>query len=390
MVLPVQEASGLAEPASRGPNPAGDPARRLERLATLALALVGVLSVGSYLLFARALRQTATDAPVITVAGRQRMLTQKLTDLVLEIQVAAERRQFAFLTGDLRSAYEAWAFAHRGLQAGDPDQGLPPNRSPEVAAEFARIQPDYDAIREAVEHLLDSTRATSPEEAYAEISKEVLQVLDHTDPYADGMDRIAALFLAEAQGRVRRMKETVLALTGLTLLVLLHEGHELAQEARKLALVASRTDNGVIITDGAGRTEWVNDAFTRMTGYTLADLRGTVPSFLLEDADLDPETRADLGRRLAAGQTIRVELAHRRKDGSRYWGDLEAVPITDGQGRVERFIAIERDVTERKRAEEQIRRYTAEVEASRDRLRDQARALEQLTRELALARDQAL
>src|SRR5579883_1594437 len=118
MVLPVQEASGLAEPASRGPNPAGDPARRLERLATLALALVGVLSVGSYLLFARALRQTATDAPVITVAGRQRMLTQKLTDLVLEIQVAAERRQFAFLTGDLRSAYEAWAFAHRGLQAG--------------------------------------------------------------------------------------------------------------------------------------------------------------------------------------------------------------------------------------------------------------------------------
>jgi two-component system sensor histidine kinase/response regulator len=408
MVLPVQEAPGLAEPAPRGPGPAGDPARRLERLATLALALVGVLSVGSYLLFARALRQTATDAPVITVAGRQRMLTQKLTDLVLEIQVAAERKQFAFLTGDLRSAYEAWAFAHRGLQAGDPDQGLPPNRSPAVAAEFARIQPDYDAIREAVERLLDSTRATSPEQAYAEISKEVLQVLDHTDPYADGMDRIAALFLADAQRRVGHMKQTVLALTGLTLLVLLlegllvfrpaarlirrqfHEQHELAQEARKLALVASRTDNGVVITDGAGRTEWVNDAFTRMTGYTLEELRGVVPSFLLEDADLDPETRADLGRRLAAGQTIRVELAHRRKDGSLYWGDLEAVPITDGQGHVERFIAIERDVTERKRAEEQIRRYTAEVEASRDRLRDQARALEQMTRELALARDQAL
>ncbi|HLK10011.1 MAG TPA: response regulator [Candidatus Binatia bacterium] len=412
MVLPSQEAPGLAEPAPRGApgdlGGAGDPARRLQLRATLALTLVGVLSVCSYLLFERALRQTATDAPVITVAGRQRMLTQKLTNLVLEIQVAAERKQFAFLTGDLRAAYEAWAFAHRGLQEGDPDQGLPPNRSPEVAAEFAHIQPDYDAIRSAVEHLLDATRATSPEQAYDEISKEVLAVLDHADPFADGMDRIAALFLAEAQGRVRRMKQTVLGLTGVTLLLLLLEGllvfrpaarlirrqfreqHELAEEARKLALVASRTDNGVLIADAAGRTEWVNDAFTRMTGYTLEELRGVVPAFMLGDADLDPETRADVARRLAAGQSIRVEVVHHRKDGSLYWGDLEGVPITDGQGRVQQFIAIERDVTERKRAEEQIRRYTAEVEASRDRTRDQAHALEQMTRELALARDQAL
>ena len=46
--------------------------------------------------------------------------------------------------------------------------------------------------------------------------------------------------------------------------------------ARRLALVASRTQNAAIITDAERRFEWVNDAFTRITGYTLAEVVGAV------------------------------------------------------------------------------------------------------------------
>ena len=105
----VRHAERADLPSARG---LADPARRLLVLSGSSLALIGGLSLTGYLLFARALHATATDAPVITVAGRQRMLTQKLTNLALDIQVAAERRQFAFLNGELRSAYEAWWHAH--------------------------------------------------------------------------------------------------------------------------------------------------------------------------------------------------------------------------------------------------------------------------------------
>ena len=44
-------------------------------------------------------------------------------------------------------------------------------------------------------------------------------------------------------------------------------------EARKLAMIASRTDNAVILTDPEGHIEWVNDGFTRITGYELGATR---------------------------------------------------------------------------------------------------------------------
>ncbi len=389
-------------------DPSLDPARPLERRAVLALTLVGILSICSALLFVAAQRTTADDAPVITVAGRERMLTQKLTNLVLEIQVAAERKQFAFLTGELRSNFEAWAGAHQALQSGDPELGLAPNESPEIAQEFAQIEPDWVAIRDATQHLLGATTVTSPEAAYDDISKQVLTILEHGEPFADGMDRIAAVYLSQAQAHVRQTQRVVWFLTGVIVLVLILEGllvfrpavrlirrqfleqRELAEEARTLAMVARRTDNGVVIADAEGRIEWVNDAFVRMTGWNLEELKGQVPRMLLDGADISAEKLADLSRHLAGGQPIRLELVHQRRDGRFYWGDIECVPVTDEHGAVVQYIGIERDVTDRKRADEEIRRHTTEVEASRDRLRAQAIELEKVSRELALARDQAL
>src|ERR1044072_1524106 len=133
----VRHAERADLPAARD---LADPARRLLLLSGSSLALIGGLSLTGYLLFARALHAAATDAPVITVAGRQRMLTQKVTNLALDIQVAAGRHQFAFLNGELRAAYEAWSHAHETLQHCDAELGLPVNTSASIAAEFATIE----------------------------------------------------------------------------------------------------------------------------------------------------------------------------------------------------------------------------------------------------------
>jgi PAS domain S-box-containing protein len=130
-------------------------------------------------------------------------------------------------------------------------------------------------------------------------------------------------------------------------------------EARKLALIASRTDNGVILTDASGRIEWVNDGFTRISGYVLDEVRGRKPGSFLQDEGTDLATVATMRTGLASGQGFNVEIANRRKSGRRYWASVEVQPLRDEQGNVHHFMAIQRDITASREASEHLRSLLA-------------------------------
>jgi PAS domain S-box-containing protein len=127
-------------------------------------------------------------------------------------------------------------------------------------------------------------------------------------------------------------------------------------ESRKLALVARHTDNAVIITDAQRRIEWVNEAFTRITGYTLDEVRGESPATILQGSETDAATVELMRKRLNAGLGFRVEIQNYSKSRRRYWLDCEVHPVLDESGRVLNFIAIESDITGRKSAAERLRR----------------------------------
>jgi PAS domain S-box-containing protein len=127
-------------------------------------------------------------------------------------------------------------------------------------------------------------------------------------------------------------------------------------EARKLALIAARTDNAVILTDAQGLTEWVNEGFVRLTGYTMDEVRGRKPGHLLRGPETDPATVAYMRERIARGEGYSVELLNYTKEGRKYWLFIEVQPIYDAQGRVVNFMAIQSDITERKTAEAELRR----------------------------------
>ncbi|MEI8358330.1 MAG: PAS domain S-box protein, partial [Deltaproteobacteria bacterium] len=132
-----------------------------------------------------------------------------------------------------------------------------------------------------------------------------------------------------------------------------HEQIRLQQvESRKLALIAARTDNAVILTDAQARIEWVNDGFERMTGYTLDDVKGRRPGDFLQGPDTDPTTIDYMRRRLAEGEGFNVELVNYSKFGRRYWLTIEVQPIHDERGEIANYMAIETDVTTRKESEE--------------------------------------
>lgn len=132
--------------------------------------------------------------------------------------------------------------------------------------------------------------------------------------------------------------------------------HRLAEdENRLLARVASSTNNAVIVTDAAGRIEWANTAFTTLTGYSLGEARGHKPGHLLQGPLTDAATVARIKELLASRQPFRdVELLNYTKDGRSYWISLDIEPIFDEDGVLQRFFAIERDITERKQADEAL------------------------------------
>jgi PAS domain S-box-containing protein len=130
-------------------------------------------------------------------------------------------------------------------------------------------------------------------------------------------------------------------------------------EARKLALVASHTDNAVLIADLIGdtgdgnrlRIAWVNESFTRMTGYTLEEARGKTPGELLRGPDSDFETVLAMRDAISRGEPFSAEILNYARDGRPYWNAVEAQPLRDEHGRVTGCVTIESDVTERRRAE---------------------------------------
>ncbi len=120
-------------------------------------------------------------------------------------------------------------------------------------------------------------------------------------------------------------------------------------ESRTLALVAARTDNAVVLTDAEGGIVWVNDGFVRMTGWTLAEVQGRKPGSFLQGPETDRETVQFMGQQIRAGQGFRVEVLNYHKNGSRYWVSLELQPMHDAEGNLTNFMAIESDVTQRRR-----------------------------------------
>ena len=141
-----------------------------------------------------------------------------------------------------------------------------------------------------------------------------------------------------------------------------HALRESQAEARKLSLVASKTDNLVIIGSADGRIEWVNSAFCRVMEYTLDEVVGKDPGTLLSGPDTDP-AQSDLIRdEIAKGHGTNTEIIHYSKSGRKYYLHLEVQVVRDQAGNVENYIAIENDITSRVETENQLRRAKAEAD----------------------------
>ncbi len=123
---------------------------------------------------------------------------------------------------------------------------------------------------------------------------------------------------------------------------------------RKLSQAIEQSPSPVVITDIKGNIEYVNHAFTQVTGYSAAEALGRNPRLL--KSGLHPEEfYAELWSTLRSGQEWRHELVNRRKNGELYWEMASISPLRNAAGETTYFIKVAEDITRRKRAEDSLR-----------------------------------
>lgn len=195
-----------------------EPARLFAVRYVLALSLVAALIVAGQAVVQFSLMQQEQDARIINIAGRQRMLSQRIHAHVLraerETNVDRMRARIAILKSDL----VRWQRSHDGLRYGDAQLELRGNNSPEIQRLFASLEPHFIAIKTVADEVVAMGKAADA--TPIELDPQILTMLGGEEQFLETMDQIVHVYEREAAARVTRLQRIELLLMAGALLVL--------------------------------------------------------------------------------------------------------------------------------------------------------------------------
>lgn len=358
------------------------------------LVVVGLLvvaNVGGVFVLVRAQQH---DGAAIDVAGRQRMLTQRMTKDALAVAAGDDDGR-----DDLRESVAAYNRSLAALRHGDASTGIP-YPPPRVADQLDVVAGTWATFRENALTVAAAPRGSPRfDDGLAAMRANNGRLLAQTD-------RAVQLYEADFDRKVRYVQEFLLVVVLVDAAVLVglftefsrrivdpirtitadasavaegetdrtlteYAGHdEVGRASRALhamqttlqrSLVAAKkfetavenAGNGVFIADGEGVIEYVNPAFTRVTGYDRSTAVGMSLADLFAPSP-DAEAVAEMTSAVADREHVRVEVLNQRPSGERYSVEQTITPIPPGEDGVTRFVGVTVDVTRDRRREQLI------------------------------------
>ncbi|GAB2838277.1 PAS domain-containing hybrid sensor histidine kinase/response regulator [Ferruginibacter profundus] len=129
------------------------------------------------------------------------------------------------------------------------------------------------------------------------------------------------------------------------------------EEYKRISVVASANENGVVFTDALGKISWSNEGFSKITGFAQEEIIGQTPLELCEGPLSQGDALLNMVSAFFEGRSFNVELIHYRKDKTTFWGRVTGQALTNNEGKVEQYFAIIENISEEKEVERKLKQY---------------------------------
>jgi signal transduction histidine kinase len=187
----------------------------------IALAIVAILVLGNQVLVQPYLMQLMTDAPLINVAGRQRMLSQRLAKAALAFESGQGEEAKAYLD-DMVQVLGLWCAAQEQLVRGGAGPSRAGQSGTAVRNGLKDLDPYFVEMRDAAQRVIQAGAGDRPDAAI--VHEGVVVILDNEAEYLRRMDQVVGLYESEARGRVADLRRVGWTVTGLILATLVAIG----------------------------------------------------------------------------------------------------------------------------------------------------------------------
>jgi C4-dicarboxylate-specific signal transduction histidine kinase len=290
------------------------------------------------------------DARMVNIAGRQRMLCERIAKLALQIVEADEIGEIDRHVSDLEGSMTAWKRADEALRRGDPGLGVTAFRSDLLTSALDRTAMPFRQIMDSGRELVVLTRTGVTTRQH--LRPAALNILAHERVYVNGMDQVLAVLEVESDQRLANARWVEFALLGLSIIVLLTVSAYLlrpmagrveerltrmAEEERRLLDVLDQVPDAVILLDESGRIVLANASAPALLHIEASRLKGMPAREAL--GGFSPERLAHHGLLvLPTGDPLPV--------------DVRSVPIEVGERRLTSLII--RDMSDRAAAESEM------------------------------------
>ncbi len=367
--------------------------QRLKRLYIIAFTLIVASIIVSQILIQNHINSQISDSRVINIAGRQRMLSQKLTKEILLLNDTDNLQEREQKIQAISNTFALWVKSHNGLIKGDNDLKLPAEKNTTIIEMFNAIDPNFNTIKTAISSLLNQLTAY-PSTSTKTIDNYIQAVLKHEEDFLFKMDNIVFKYDDISNKKVKKLKLLETILIGASLLILAleilflfkptsirirdvvkdlvstkQEAINKAAELKQMYLSREKSlqelqelnyaiDNAVLFMSisSEGNVMYISKKFQHFLGLKHMDIKGMAEEVI----SIDEGHQVYLNELFYNRKTIwhgEVPITNHNKE--KKWLDMSIIPMTKISSKQKTLILCN-DITEKKQSEVKLEKITKE------------------------------
>ena len=377
--------------------------KKLRTRYLIALSAIAILIISSESIVQSFMEKQLFDSRIINVAGRQRMLSQKISKEALLLFHAENTTQKTEYATKLEEALQLWAQSHEALLHGDTAMGLPNRNSEIIQLKFDSLQVHYQEMVDHATQIIALTKA-DPDATSEELKLNLNALLSHESDFLTMMDNIVFQYDKEAKNKVNNLISTEVTLLIISLLILLFElififtpiarhiqkiiaelidsetkekkmNKELRQlyesldeSQKELSELYYAVDKAIMFSKVSldGTISFISEKFIRQLGES--NLEQSKNLFELFHSDqFSTEKLSQILEETQKGLLWKGEVQTTDALKNDYWLMTTIIPVPDKEGKINQLMVVATDINDRKIAEEQLRiatraKYKRQVE----------------------------